>query len=116
MTRMAQADRSQRPKRILWSKALLAVAPAALFIAAPAPAHADGACTALANDADVDAYKACRIKMNLHCEYAGGFYTEVHATCAYPDGGRDDCVEHLVPFSGGRSTGIACTYVPPGEP
>ncbi len=41
----------------MWSKFLLIVAPTALFIAAPAPVHADGACTALAND--VDAYNAC---------------------------------------------------------
>lgn len=37
----------------MWSKALLGVAPAALFIAAPVPVvHADGACTALGNDAN----------------------------------------------------------------
>ncbi|BBY35565.1 hypothetical protein MMIN_36260 [Mycolicibacter minnesotensis] len=116
MTRVMQASGSQRRKRIRWSKALLAVAPAALFIAAPAPAHADGACTALANE--VAAYNACMNKMNMHCAYTGGFYVEVHSTCTYADGGRDECVQHLVPFSFGgvEVTDSTCTYVPPGVP
>lgn len=98
----------------MWSKALLAVAPAALFIAAPAPAHADGACTALAPDAD--AYGDCMFKMNVHCKATGDAWFNPTSTCTYPDGGRDECVMHFVPFSGGRVADSACTYVPPGTP
>lgn len=48
----------------MWINALLAAAPAALFIAASAPvAHAGGECTNSGS-----AYKECRIKMNLWCE------------------------------------------------
>ena len=55
----------------MWIKALLAVVPAALFLAAPAPVvHADGACTALAND--FDAYKACTKKMDVGLTPFGG--------------------------------------------
>lgn len=100
----------------MWSKALLAVAPAALFIAAPVPAHADGACTALANDSD--AYNICVNKMNVHCVYTGGFYPTGNSTCTYPDGGRDNCVYHftLSLFDAGQIADQNCTYVPPGAP
>lgn len=96
----------------MWIKALLTVVPAALFIAAPAPVvHADGACTALGPDA----YKDCRIRMNLHCESRLVAYTVAHVTCTYPDGGRDECEQHIVPFSPNTETAsLACTYVPRG--
>jgi len=97
----------------MWSKTLLIVALAALFIAAPAPAHADETCTALAND--VDAYNACTSKVNSHCVGTGGFFSGVHATCTYPDGGRDDCIGHMSPFST-QITDFTCTYFPPGAP
>lgn len=118
MTRMAQTGGNQRRKRITWSKALFAVAPAALFIAAPAPAHAGGECTALANVDNGDGYNACRTKMGVRCAYSGGFYTEVHHTCTYPDGGRDECIEHTLSPLAGRgvvTVDFSCTYVPPGS-
>lgn len=110
MTRMAHVGGSKRRKRHLWSTALLAVAPAALFIAAPAPAHAGGECTALGPGA----YKECRITMNLRCESRQVSYLGVHATCTYPDGGRDECDETIALFGGGTDY-LACTYIPPGS-
>lgn len=97
----------------MWIKALLAVAPAALFIAAPAPVHADGACTALASD--YDAFNECIAKANAHCWATGNAWTNPTIACAYPDGGRDDCIWRLVPFGGGRTSGSTCTYVPAGS-
>ena len=99
--------------RIVWIKALLAAVPVALFLAAPASVHADGACTALANDVDV--YSACTNKMNVPCAHRpGGFYPTEHLTCTYPDGGRDDCA---ITFGvlGGPVADFGCTYVPPGS-
>jgi len=98
----------------MWSKALLIAAPAALFIAAPAPAHADETCTALAND--VDAYNQCMVKMNVHCKATGGFELIKTATCTYPDGGRDECTVHFALFGQGIPVDTTCTYVPPGAP
>ncbi len=92
-------------------KALLTVAPAALFIAAPVPAHADGACTDSAND--VDAYTACVNKMNVPCAHRPGFYPTEHLACTYPDGGRDDC---FITFGFYGVSDFNCPYVPPGEP
>jgi len=101
--------------RIVWVIALLAVAPAALLLVAPAPvAQADGACTAIANTDTADAYNACLRKIDAHCTYTGGFYLELRHTCAYPDGSRDECVGHMGPFSGARITDLACSYFPPG--
>lgn len=102
----------------MWSKALLAVTPAALFIAGPAPAHADETCTALASADTADPYKACVAKTNARCVGTGGVFTETHVTCTYPDGGRDECVQHYVyvVFSHGPLADMACTYVPPGAP
>ncbi len=98
----------------MWIKALLAVAPAALYIAGPAPVYADGACTALANN--VDAYTACVNKMNVPCERRPSDFWRTHnLTCTYPNGGRDDCVLHFVPFSIGQVSDFTCTYVPPGS-
>ena len=98
--------------RIVWIKALLAALLAALFIAAPAPVHADGACTALAYD--VDAYQECAHKMNVRCK-SRGVFLEHSVTCAYPDGGRDECIEHFVYGGAGRLADAACTYLPPGS-
>jgi len=97
-------------------KALLAVAPTALFIAAPAPVvHADGACTALAGG-DGSAYDECIFKEHVYCKGRpeGLYATTIFSTCKYADGGRDECVVHLVPFSGGKVADLTCTYVPPG--
>ena len=103
-------------KMTMWIKALLALAPAALFIATPAPARADGACTALANPDDIDAYNECVFRANAYCKgRSTGFYVDFHVTCKYPDGGRDECDERLRPLSGGRFDFINCTYVPPGS-
>lgn len=101
----------------MWIKALLAAAPAALFLAAPAQvAHADGACTALANVNTADAWKACVAKTNARCGRTGGFFTESHVTCIYSDGGRDDCVLHYdyALVGAGPLADMACTYFPPG--
>jgi|GEM_PF-1584860 len=117
MTRTTQTSGSQRRKRILWSNALLAVAPVALFIAAPAPVHAGGECTALANVNNGAGYNACRTKMGVRCANSGGFVTEYHHTCTYPDGGRDECIEHTLPpmlSLGVQTVDFSCTYVPPG--
>lgn len=101
----------------MWIRALLAVAPAASFIAAPALVHADGACTALANPDDIDAYNECVIRENVYCKAShtgmGGYF---HVTCKYTDGGRDECDERILPFSGGRMEYANCTYAPPGAP
>lgn len=97
----------------VWTKALLAAVPAALFIAAPAPVvHADGACTALAGD--YDAFTECVAKANVSCRATGNDWFNPTMACTYPDGGRDDCFVRLVPFGGGRTSGSTCTYVPPG--
>lgn len=97
----------------MWSKALLAVTPAALFIAAPAPVHAGGECTALAPD--VDAYNQCMAKANVRCVGGGptGVIQGGYVTCTYPDGGRDECVAHYA-FLSGQLADAACTYIPPG--
>lgn len=113
MRRVAQTGGGQRRKRIVWSKALFALAPAALFIAAPVPAHAGGECTALAYDDG--AYTECMFKMNVHCKATGNAWLNPTVTCTYPDGGRDDCFARIVPFGGGRTSGSTCTYVPPGS-
>ncbi|ULP48030.1 hypothetical protein [Mycolicibacter virginiensis] len=97
----------------MWNKALLAAVPAALFLAAPAPVvHADGACTAFANANDVDAYQECTRKMNVRCK-SQGVFLEHSVTCTYPDGGRDECIEHVVYGGAGRLADAACAYVPP---
>jgi hypothetical protein len=99
----------------MWLKALLAVAPAALFVAAPAPVvHADGACTSLGSD--YEAYNACIQKMNVQCVGAPrGFIPGVNLTCTYSDGGRDECVVHFAFLGGGRAADSSCTYTPPGS-
>ncbi len=98
----------------VWIKALLAAAPAALFIAAPAPVvHADGACTALAHD--YDGYNACAFKANAYCVgRPAGILPTVPFTCTYSDGGRDDCFVSFE-FYGHRAVDSACTYIPPGS-
>lgn len=112
MTRKAQTGASQRRKRITWSKALFAVAPAALLIAAPAPVHADGACTGLGSD--YEAYTACTTKMNVNCVgRPRGFIAGVNMTCTYSDGGRDECLVQFAFLGGGRVDYSSCTYVPP---
>ncbi|WP_409429378.1 hypothetical protein [Mycobacterium sp. SMC-11] len=101
----------------MWNKALLAVAPAALFIAAPAPVHADETCTALANVETLDAYNQCMVKMNVRCQSRrGNVFLEAFVTCKYPDGGRDECIEHFGALADGRVDDLACTYFPPGAP
>ncbi|WP_133164938.1 hypothetical protein [Mycolicibacter virginiensis] len=96
----------------MWIKMLLAVSPAALFLAAPAPVvHADGACTALGSD--YEAYNACISKMNVHCVGGPrGFIPGVNLTCTYSDGGRDECVVHFAFLGGGRVADSSCTYIP----
>jgi len=98
----------------MWIKALLALAPVALFLAVPAPvAHADGACTALGNDAN--AYNDCMVKMNVHCVgHPGGVYPTALTTCKYPDGGRDDCFVNFG-LVGTQVVDSSCTYFPPGS-
>lgn len=100
-------------RRIVWIKALLAAVPATLFLAAPAPVvHADGACTALAND--YDAYNECVFKEHVYCKTTGDPWFNPTLTCKYSDGGRDECLMHFVPFSGGKVADHSCTYVPAG--
>lgn len=99
----------------MWFKTLLAIAPAALFLATPAPfAHAGGECTNLAND--VDGYNQCMIKMNVRCVGGGptGAIQGGYVTCTYPDGGRDECVAHYAFLSGQQLADATCTYIPPG--
>lgn len=93
----------------MWIKALLAVVPAALFIAAPAPVvHADGACTALGSD--YDAYNECISKKNVYCTGSPrGYVMGTNLTCTYPDGGRDECVVQR------WNSYSACTYFAPGS-
>ena len=98
----------------MWIKALLAVAPAALFLAAPAPVvHADGACTALGSD--YEAYNECIFKKNVYCTgRPTGYVMGASLTCTYPGGGRDECVVHHAYLGHGRVADSACTYFPPG--
>ncbi len=98
----------------MWFRALLAIAPAVLFLATPAPVvHADGACTPFGNDSE--AYNACLDKLGIRCKSTGGVIYIQNVTCPYPDGGRDECVIHIAPFSQGRQIDSAsCTYIPPG--
>jgi len=103
----------------MWIKALFGLAPAALFLAAPAPvAHAGETCTAFANPDTVDAYDACLDKLGIRCKSAGSILdTYSHTvTCPYSDGGRDECSVHSVPLTGGREYDrVTCTYIPPGS-
>ncbi len=99
----------------MWFKALLAAAPAALFLTVPTPlAHADGACTALGSD--YEAYMACTQKTNVPCTGSPrGMLLGANLTCTYPDDGRDECVVQFAYMGHGRVADFSCTYVPPGS-
>lgn len=103
-------------KIAVWIKTLLAIAPTALFLTAPAPVvHADGACTALANPGNVDDYNECLFRANAYCKsHRTDFLVGFHFSCGYPDGGRDECDEHVTLYTQ-QIADYACTYFPPGS-
>jgi hypothetical protein len=90
---------------------LLALSTVGAVTVAP-QAHADGQCTALAND--TNAFNACMHNANEHCTAVGiMLYGTRHVSCTYPDGGRDECtVQHALT---GQEVGASCQYFPPGQ-
>lgn len=98
------------------TKAIAALAIAALTLPVTGTAHADPGCAALANNLGTqydDCVKAAGGVQNW--QGYGTFAVAMHGTTTYPDGGHDECDWQGSMFPAKRTDFVHCAYLPPGS-